>query len=116
MFETFYVKDYGAKEGQPCYYYHIFNEREVHNHISEETYSDIFPDMQKQIRAVKLWIFRIRKWKLEIRKLSTDGHQVHQLSASYTDNSIVTVETSPLDGDSATTVQNSIMNVYDFGP
>ena len=44
-------------------------------------YSDIFSDLKKQIRAVKLWkrIFRIRKWKMENRKLSNDGHQAHHL-------------------------------------
>ena len=95
----------------------IVSEPEVKNLISDVEYSDIFSDVQKQIRAAKLWtrIFRIRKWKLENRKLSTDGHQVHQLSASYTGNSTVTVDTSPLDGDSSTTVQNSLLNVYDFG-
>ena len=71
----------------------IFSEPEVNNQISEVTYSDIFSDVQKQIRAVKLWtrIFWIRKWKLENRKLSTDGHQVNHLSASYAGNSTVTV-------------------------
>ena len=72
-------------------------------------YSDIFSDLKKQIRAVKLWkrIFRIRKWKMENRKLSNDGHQAHHLSASYADNSTVAVDASPQDEDSSITVQNS---------
>ena len=52
-------------------------EQDVMNDIHEVEYLDIFSDVKKQIRAVKLWkrIFRIRKWKLENRKLSNDGHQ-----------------------------------------
>ena len=37
---------------------------------------------------------------MENRTLSTDGHQVHHLSASYAGIITVTVDASPLDGDS----------------
>ena len=95
----------------------IITELDVKHDINEVEYLDIFSDLKKQIRAVKLWkrIFRIRKWKMENRKLSNDGHQVHHLSASYAGNSTVTVDASPLDGDSSTTVQSQLLNVYDFG-
>ena len=42
---------------------------------------------------------------MENRKLSTDGHQAHQYSASYAGNNTVTVDASPLNGDKG----------YDFG-
>ena len=95
----------------------IVSEPEVKDQISEITYSDIFSDVERQIKAVKLWtkIFRIRKWKIENRKLSSDGHQVHHLSASYAGNSTVTVDASTRDGDGSTDIQNSLLNVYDFG-
>ena len=95
----------------------IITEQDVKHDINEVEYLDIFSDLKKQIRAVKLWkrIFRIRKWKMENRKLSNDGHQVHHLSASYAGNSTVTVDASPLDGDSSTTLQSQLLYVYDFG-
>ena len=95
----------------------IITEQDVKHDINEVEYLDIFSDLKTQIRAVKLWkrIFRIRKWKMENRKLSNDGHQVHHLSASYSGNSTVTVDASPLDGDSSTTLQSQLLYVYDFG-
>ena len=95
----------------------IVSEPEVKDQISEITYSDIFSDVERQIKAVKLWtkIFRIRKWKIENKKLSSDGHQVHHLSALYAGNSTVTVDASTRDGDGSTDIQNSLLNVYDFG-
>ena len=87
------------------------------NDISDIEYSDIFSDIRKQIKAVKVWkkIFRIRNWKMQNRKLSSQGHQVHRLSASYAPDIPVTVDTSPLPGDSSTTLQNTLLNVHDFG-
>ena len=50
-------------------------------------YEDIFGNIEKQIRAVKVWtrIFQIKTWKEENQNLS-NGHQVHQLSASFSSN------------------------------
>ena len=52
---------------------------------------------------------------MENRKLSNDGHQAHLLSASYAGNSTVTADASTRDGDGSTDIQNSLLNVYDFG-
>ena len=95
----------------------IISEPEVKDSIPQIQYSDIFAEVKKQIKAVKTWrkIFRIRNWKMENRKLSSDGHQAHQLSASCTDSSPVTVDSSTLDGDSSTIMQTMLLNVYDLG-
>ena len=95
----------------------IVSEPEVKDDISEIEYSDIFSDIKKQIKAVKIWkkIFRIRNWKSQNRTLSSSGHQAHLLSASYAPDTPVTVDISPLPGDSSTNLQNMILDVYDFG-
>ena len=95
----------------------IISEPEVKDSITQIHYSDIFAEVKKQIKAVKTWrkFFRIRNWKMENRKLSSDGRQAHQLSASCTDSSPVTVDSSTLDGDSSTIMQTMLLNVYDLG-
>ena len=95
----------------------IVSEPEVINDISDIEYSDIFSDIRKQIKAVKVWkkIFRIRNWKMQNRKLSSQGHQAHRLSASYAPDITVTVDTSPLPGYSSTTLQNTLLDLHDFG-
>ena len=40
------------------------------------------------------------QWKTENRKMLTDGHQAHNLSASYAGNNTGGVDASPFDGDS----------------
>ena len=92
----------------------ITSELEIPNNVK---YSDIFEDMDSQVRAVKIWkkIYKIRNWKLENRSLSQNGHQEHLLSASCTLGRPLDIDhTTPGVGGS-TVVQNSILNVYDFG-
>ena len=96
----------------------IINEADIKSEISKIEYSDIFSDLEKQITAIKVWrkIFKIRDWKNENRKLSSTGHQAHQLSASYAqlDSSVAVDDTSP-DGDTSTIMQNMLFDVYEFG-
>ena len=74
------------------------SEPDIKDQIKSIEYSDIFSDLQKQIRAVKVWkiIFRIRKWKMENRKLSCDGPQAHHTSASCATSGPVMVDSSSL--------------------
>ena len=62
----------------------IVSEQEVKEDINLIEYADVFSDLKKKIRAVKIWkkIFRIRKWKMENKNLSFDGPQAHHVSAS----------------------------------
>ena len=76
-------------------------------------YSDIYGSLGEQIKAVKLWkkIFKIRTFKIENRSLS-NGHQAHQLSASYPCDSPQAVDSPPLDSISTAV---SLSHVYDSG-
>ena len=95
----------------------IVSEPEIKDDINLIEYTDIFSDIRKQIRAVKVWkkIFRIRKWKMENIKLTNDGHQAHHMSASCATSGPVIVDTSSLADDTSTNLQNSLFNAYDFG-
>ena len=98
-------------------YIYISSEDEVKDSITQIQHSDIFDEVKKQVKAVKTWrkIFKIRNWKIANRNLSSDGRQAHQLSASCTDSSPVTVDSSSLDGDGSTNMQTMLLNVYDLG-
>ena len=67
---------------------------------------DIYGNLKDQICAIKLWkkLFKVRRWKLETRKLSC-GHQAHQPSASDGCDDSLGVDT----------VQNSLLGLFDSG-
>ena len=77
---------------------------------------DVFGPVEKQILAIKVWKKVFRTWliKLEIRKVSPSGRQVHQLpldqSASYA-ASASTAQTV----DVPSSLGNSTSYVYGFG-
>ena len=73
---------------------------------------DIFGTLQQQVKAIKVWNFFFKVWKvkLEASNQSPSRHQAHLLqgqSASYPRNAALTVDSTLQD--------DSNCNVYDFG-
>ena len=93
----------------------LTNESSICAEMKVVRYEDIYGSLPEQVRAVKLWkrLFRIRKWKLEERKLSP-GHQVHQHMSASSGCSIQQIVDPPSqDCDITTSVQ--LFYSSDFG-
>ena len=86
---------------------------DIGNNILNIQHSDIYGVLDQQIKAIQVFkkVFRIRKWKIENRKL-VFGPQVHLQSASDPCDDFLPVESPILDTGSA---DNLSSLVFDFG-
>ena len=60
-------QNFEESESHLLQYSELISEPELVNEIPKIKYSDIFGNLEEQIKAVKIWknIFKIRKWKFE---------------------------------------------------